>query len=408
MRDAFIPARKAELFTALLADEADGGDLLARLFQLIAAVLHYEAGETLERLKTLYAPLDPDRGRRPPAPPETATAFEAAFSEALSHGNFVGIDHRGAVSAAATRALTGLSVKASEFGIRSVAFFARGARDETYERKIFMGLGRRRIETQTYSEVIVLVAFKTLDEMSPREQRAFAATRRGARPGTTLIKHFRNVAHAELLTLHPGARPTMLRRDQLMLAAPALIGGAPIVIQLAPAIVVLFTVLTAFFGARAAIDNSALQRALAGVSALIALGAFVMRQWMKYERQTLKYQKQLSDTVYFRNAANNESVLDSLIGAGEDQDAKEACLAYWALARAGKPLTAEEVDAAVETALRARIGLDSDFEVADALAKLQRLQLATPDEDRYAAVPTSEALARLDAAWDSYFRYART
>ncbi len=408
-RDAYLPTRKADLLAALQTEgglTGEAGARFADLCRLIAAVMHYEAYDKLESLKSLYAPLDPDA---PPSERETSAdtfaAFESALLEALQHGNFHEIDPESALSHEAARELTGLSIKCSTAGIRAVRFFARGARVQTVTRKVWFGLRKREIEAETFAEVVVLVAFKSMAEIDRADRRAFAQARHGVRPAAALVKHFRNVARAELMTLHPGARPTMRARDQVFLAAPALIGGAPVAMQIIPAVTVLFAVIAAYFGTRAAIDNSALQRALAAASGLIAVGAFVMRQWMKYERQTLKYQKQLADTVYFRNVANNGGVLDSLIGAGEDQNVKEAFLAYWALLRAGRPLSKAEVDASVETFLSEKLSLTADFDTEDAIAKLQRFGLIVRAEDTFAAVTVDEALARLDATWDAFFKY---
>jgi len=373
--------------------------------RLYAAIVHYEAYDRLEALKALYAPLDPDArdtGKN------GLDAFEAALAEALTRANFVEIEPENDASARTARELTGLSIKASPAGIRSIRFFARGAHERVVPVKRWAGIRTKQVMAETFAEVVVLVAFKQEAEMSKRERIALARARKGVRPGAALIKHFRNVARAELLTLHPGARPTMRASDQVFLAAPALIGGAPIAMQIVPAVTVLFAVIAAYFGARAAIDNSALQRALAAASGLIAVGAFVMRQWMKYERQTLKYQKQLAETVYFRNLANNGGVLDALIGAGEEQDLKEALLAFWALRRAGKPLTHAELDAAIEDFLRARFSETADFDIADAVAKLAQNGLASTEGDQVSALSVDDAIARLDTAWDAYFQGART
>jgi hypothetical protein len=145
---------------------------------------------------------------------------------------------------------------------------------------------------------------------------------------------------------------------------------------------------------------------LAAVSGLVAVGAFVMRQRLKYEAQTLRYQKQLADTVYFRNIANNSGVLDLLVGAGEEQDAKEAFLAYATLRREGRPLAKAELDKFCETFLRERFNLDVDFEVQDALGKLDRFGLVTLEADTFSAVAPAEALAKLDAAWDGLFNFS--
>ena len=54
---------------------------------------------------------------------------------------------------------------------------------------------------------------------------------------------------------------------------------------------------------------------------------------MKYQRQSLIYQKQLTDNIYFRNVNNNAGIFDYIIGAAEEQECKEAFLAYYFLQR---------------------------------------------------------------------------
>ncbi|MFZ2031390.1 MAG: DUF3754 domain-containing protein [Vitreimonas sp.] len=410
--DGYIAVRRAALAEGIAA--ADGlpegeagafGDVL----KLLDALLQYEAHEQLEALKALYDPLDPDA---PPArrnvTPAALDAFEAAFVEALARANFVEIDHDTVQTREATKLLTGLSIKPSQAGIRRIRFFARGVRPEKVALRTWAGIGTREIEAEMMTDVVVFVGFKAEAEVQRADKQAFAKMRRGVRPGAALIKHFRNVATAELVTLHPGARPSMRPRDQVFLAAPAIVAGAPVLLNLWPALTVIFAVLAAYFGARGMIEQSELRRALAAASGLIAVGAFVMRQRLKYETQTLRYQKQLADTVYFRNLANNTGVIDLVVGAGEEQDVKEALIAYWALRRGGGALTRDEIDAAAEGFLRERFAIEIDFEVSDALAKLERLELIARDGGRITALPPAEALAKLDERWDGLFKFNRS
>ncbi|MBI3440095.1 MAG: DUF3754 domain-containing protein [Proteobacteria bacterium] len=408
--DGYIAVRRAELAEGIAA--ADGlpqGEVgaFSDLLKLLDALLQYEAHERLEALKTLYDPLDPDAPpMRRNVTPEALDAFEAAFVDALTRANFAEIDHDTVQTREATKLLTGLSIKPSRAGIRRIRFFARGVRPEKVVLRTWGGLGAREVEAEMMTDVVVFVGFKAETEVQRADKQAFARMRRGVRPGAALIKHFRNVATAELVTLHPGARPSMRPRDQVFLAAPAIVAGAPVLLNLWPALTVIFAVLAAYFGARGAIEESQLRRALAAASGLIAVGAFVMRQRLKYETQTLRYQKQLADTVYFRNLANNTGVIDLVVGAGEEQDVKEALIAYWALRRAGGTLTKDEIDAAAEDFLRARFGIEIDFEVTDALAKLERLELIARNGENITAIPPAEALAKLDSRWDGLFKFS--
>lgn len=405
-RDGFIAARKAQLAETIAAEAADG-ESLRQMLRLLGALLHHEAHERLEELKALYDPLDPD------APPSTRDVSEAAFArfeaalvEALKRANFGEVDADTVQTRRATKLLTGLAIKPSIAGIRRVRYFARGIRPEEIERRTWFGLKREAVHAEVMNDVVVLVGFKGAAEIGPDDAKVFARMRRGVRPGAALVKHFRSVATPELVTLHPGARPSMRRRDQVVLAAPAVATGVPVLLNLWPALTVLGAVLAAYFGAQGVIEENELKRALAAVSGLVAVGAFVMRQRLKYEAQTLRYQKQLADTVYFRNLANNAGVLDLLVGAGEDQDAKEAFLAYAVLRSATRPLVKAEIDNAAEVFLKDRFGLDVDFEIHDALAKIERMGLVTREGEAYRAIAPAEALVKLDEAWDGLFKFS--
>ena len=61
---------------------------------------------------------------------------------------------------------------------------------------------------------------------------------------------------------------------------------------------------------------------------IVALGGFAVRQWLKYQHQTLKYHMELAENMYFRNIYNNAGIFDYLIATAEDQETKEAALAY--------------------------------------------------------------------------------
>ena len=408
--DGYIPARKADLAAAIAAEGAlppAEAAAMGEVFRLLAAILHFEAHEKLEQLKALYDPLDPDApDNRRDTSAAAFEAFEQALTGALTRANFEEIDADTVQTRDATKLLTGLSIKASLAGIRRIRFFARGTRMETIEIKHWLGLRKRRVETPMMSDVVVLVGFKGETEIGAADRRAFARLRRGVEPGAALVKHFRNVAAPELVTLHPGAKPSMRPRDQVFLAAPALAGGVPVLLNLWPALTILAAVIAAYFTAGQILDNEKLMRAVGALGGLVALGAFVMRQRMKFEATTLRYQKQLADTIYFRNLANNAGVLDLLVGAGEEQDVKEAFLAYWALRRADRPLVKAEIDNAAEQFLRERMGLNVNFEIQDAVAKLERMGLIVREGEAYRAHPPAEALVRLDAAWDALFNFS--
>ncbi len=395
-KDSYIPVRPAELFAALARAEGLGGleAQYQEAMRLVAAIFHYEAFAALEKLRDLYFPLDPDRTT---PPDEAALApFEAALVNILTAANFEETLFEQLNRDTRADALSELRLKTSEAGIKRIRYFSRGAHEQTFQRRRMLGLSRLEVESEVLHDVVLMVAFGAAPQKrSPQ----------GAIPGAVLLKHFRNVARHELAALHPGARPAMKRSDQLFLGVPALAGGAPLLLQLGTAIPIIFAVIAAYLGAQGAVNDDDVKKALAALSGIVALGGFMMRQWVKYERQTLKYQKKLSDTVYFRNAANNTGVLYALVAAAEEQDVKEAALAYHALLKHGA-MDKAALDAACEAFLREQMKFAVDFEIQDALGKLQRLNLIAQDGGKFTALAPDEALKRLDTAWDGIFQYA--
>jgi hypothetical protein len=224
------------------------------------------------------------------------------------------------------------------------------------------------------------------------------------RPGAVLLKSFRNIASADLNALFPNIRVVMSLRDRLILTIPAIAGGIPIVLNLASTLTVLFLVIGFYLGLVGAIKDDEMKTAFAALSGLVALGGFVIRQWVSYQRRALMYQKALSDNFYFRNVNNNAGLFDSLIGAAEEQEGKEALLACFFLLTTRERLTQAALDQRIEQWLAEHFNLDIDFEIADALVKLDQLGLVHRNGEALLIVSMHEILARLERRWTEIFR----
>jgi Protein of unknown function (DUF3754) len=166
---------------------------------------------------------------------------------------------------------------------------------------------------------------------------------------------------------------------------------------------VLFLVLGFYLGLSASVEDKDMKTALAALSALVALGGFIVTQWVRYQRQSLKYQTELTDNIYYRNINNNAGIFDYVIGAAEEQQVKEAFLAYHFLHEAASPPIAAELDRRIEDWLRATFGIDVDFDVGDALDKLEQLRLLKRDGERLIVAPFDEAFGTLRRVWDGLF-----
>jgi len=137
---------------------------------------------------------------------------------------------------------------------------------------------------------------------------------------------------------------------------------------------------------------------------IVALGGFAVRQWLKYQHQTLKYHMELTENIYFRNVNNNAGIFDYLIGTAEDQETKEAALAYHFIRTAEAAPTATEVARRLETWLANNFAVNVDFKIADALETLNRFGLVRREGERLFVPPLEPAITQLHQVWNNFFK----
>ena len=407
-RGNFIPVRKTDILDALIergqfADDRQR-EQFRQICKVLVAVYHYEYFDRLEKLRNAYYYFNPELSSHVRF---GAEAVDRAYAELLESlvavlkgANFVEVPHEEIERAHRESAEVTVEIRTPLDDFRDVRFFRRGQHQDSFNVPRWYGWGQRTIEATVYDDVVLFVALKpdTRDVHRSRRTR-----KRRIRPGSVLIKYFRNIASSDLNALFPNVQVVMSLFDKLVLGVPAIAGGIPILLNLASTVTVLFLVVGFYLGVSAAVEDDQLKGAFAAMSGLVALGGFIMRQWMKYQRQSLMYQKQLTDNIYFRNVNNNAGIFDYIIGAAEEQECKEAFLAYFFLQQG--PLTQGELDTRIEAWLKDSFDIDTDFEIDDALGKLERLSLLRRDGDRLSVLPPEDALARLDHVWDNYFQY---
>jgi hypothetical protein len=414
--DRFIPLRKSDIIDGLVAEgslDAAGLASLRQFARMLGAIFHYQYFEELDRLREVYFHFDPELD---PQVYGSAKDLEAAyrllgeeFVRVLEEANFIEISHDEITRAFAERARVRVKIKAPVEDYRDVRMFRRGHHTETIEIPVWFGLRRRPLEVVVYDDVVMMVATKPGGMTKADARKALVSARRGGqkiRSGAVLFKYFRHIARADLEALFPNVRVVLSLSDHLTLGVPAVVGGVPILIKLASTLTVMFVVAGFYLGLTGTIHDSDTEQALAALSGLFALGAFVLRQWGNFHRQSLIHQKQLTDNIYYRNVNNNSGIFNYLIGEAEEQDWKEALLAYYGLLTADAPLAREALYRRVEELLARVFGISADFEIDGALARLKRLDLLGESDGRLSVLPLPDALARLDKEWNDFFAAA--
>jgi hypothetical protein len=407
--DQFIPVRKSDLLTALVEQgECTGDDERAkfrRLGDMLAAIYHYVSFKTLERLRNDYYYFNPEIAAQAPvdgaARDRCYDDLTRSLEQVLEDANFTELPYADIDKAHRRRTGQRVEVRAPLHDFREVRFWRRGRHTERHEVTDWYGLRRRQVDAEIYDDVVLMVAMKSRDEIGSRRELK-TLDRRKIVPGSVLLKYFRNIASGDLNALFPNVRVVMSHRDKLRFGLPALAGGIPILLKIYATVTVLFVVIGFYLGANASVQDKDLATALAALGGLLALGGFLVQQWIKYQWKSLRYRTELTDNVYFRNINNNAGIFDYLIGAAEDQECKEAFLAYHFLHTAPAPPTADELDGRIEAWLKKAFGVEIDFAVSGALDKLDGLGLLQRRQQRLFVSPLDGALAQLQAVWGKF------
>ena len=125
--------------------------------------------------------------------------------------------------------------------------------------------------------------------------------------------------------------------------------------------------------------------------------------------QRTKYMMTLSRNLYFHNLDNNFGVMNFLIDMAEEEEGKEAILAYYFLYTQGeKNYTKETLDRKIENYIQEKYGVAIDFEVDDGLRKLREEGILTEHDGVFKVLSLQKASACLDKQWDNFFNPAQS
>lgn len=377
------------------------------LCRILEALFHFEFHARLEKLKTCYGPFNPDA--------DTLQVFDysdadkirlqkqlvSEMTKVLNAANFEKITAEDLMQALGEESLFQIRLEVDFQDFEDVIFFRRGetVREETLVK--FFGLWKRKFQFTNYDRVAVYIKIKekAYFEKQGRKNLYFE-------PGSTIIKLFQNVPKADLEMLFPNSKVRMKTIDKIIIGVPAAVSGLIVLVtKLGASLLLVGSIISFWLGIKDEEVQIKQQHLIALGAGLGALGGFLFKQINKYKNRKIKFMKALSDNLYFKNLDNNAGVFYHLIDAAEEEEFKEAVLAYYFLLTTKEPPTKKELDRRIENWLAERWDCQIDFEIGDAVDKLQRLELIDADEDYLRCVPLSAAQQQIDSIWDNFFKY---
>ena len=389
-REHFIPIRVADLVEFLCEESGplfgqklspDERTLFRDFARTVTGHIHHFYQSELRILKDAYAPFDPDAD---PKPLKTLSAAERGVCLDRLFDTFVHLMSRANYTRLSRDELKKEMEGASDWGIdMSVAWDAFERLEVFYRSR---GIGRRTLRSwkklwkkeercvPTFGRVVVIL-----------KQQRHRRLDRDADFENVFLKLFKDIPTMDIEMVLPATRIKMptLERYKLGGSFTSTVGIVGFKLSSLS--------LSGFFGAVVA---GSLWTIYAPIALVLGYG---YKTWYSFQVSKQTYTLQLTQSLYYQNLDNNGGVMYRLLDDAEEQEARETLLAYFYLWRyAGDAgWTADQIDDYVEIDLEKRLEMKIDFEIRDALLKVEKLGLATATDGRYVAVPLAAALAKL-------------
>lgn len=407
--ERFIPFRKQDIIEMCLLELSDDASELSykQFCQLLSSVIHFDYHERLESLKNNYAPFDPNADTKQlnnftlEHREQCQSTFAKEFASVLNAANFEKITDKDLQEALTEESLFKVRLEVEFDDFEQVVFYRRGESQLSETITSLWGLRKQAINFTNYDRVAVYITFKDQEYFEEKGKQPI-----GFEPSSTIVKLFQNVPKADLEMLFPNSEVRMRPIDKVIIGASAIVGGAVVLVTKLGASILLLTALLAYWlGWRSESVTMTQQHLISFGLGIGVFSGFIFKEWNKFKNRKIKFMKALSDNLYFKNLDNNAGVFHTLIDSAEEEDFKETVLAYTFLLTTKQGLSAAKLDKKIESWFNNKYQCHLDFEISDALGKLQCMELVTFDGENYHALPLTLAKQGLDKRWDSIFNY---
>ena len=407
-RNRFIPFRKADIIEMCVNDSRlseDDQNLFRQFCNTLGNHIHFEFHHQVETLKNCYFPFNPDADTRlkydhsEQEKKELQKKLVETLAEVLNAANFQKITDTDLKEALAEESLFKIRLGVDFNDFEEVLFYQRGESTKQETLVKFFGLKKKPITFTNFERVLIYIKFKGEDYFKAKDQKALYFT-----PGSTIIKLFQDVPKADLEMLFPNSEVRMKTIDKLIIGIPAVVSGIVVITtKLGASILLIASVISFWLGLSKQEVRIEPQHLIALGLGLATLGLFLFKQINKFKNRKIKFMKALSDNLYFKNLDNNTGVFHHLIDAAEEEEFKEAILAYYFLLVENRDLTKTELDDTVERWFESEHNCSINFEIEDALYKLERWEIIHLDKNIIRRKSLNDALQQLDKIWDNIF-----
>lgn len=407
----FLPLTRFALIDRLtdprLWPEAESADV-RRFFRYLDYWRHQRYAARLLELEQTYEPFSPDSDllmTRKYTDGELAgmqARIIKEVEEILIQANYKPIDPRIISKLLTAETHYGLDLEVDFELFEECLIFYRGATTRRDTRRSLRKFGRKEeFDVPIFQRLFLLFKLKPLEKRIqelmheqdlPRKEATKKAKRQRAHlpdsvhESNIYMKLFKNIPRSDVEMVFPNTQVKFRMLDKIKLGGGGAVGVGTSIAVAAGKIGLIFT------------------NPIVAVTTVGGLGAAFFRQAMNFVNTKQRYMVIMAQNLYFHSLADNRGVLIKLSDRAADEDVKEEILLYSVLAKTRarrSDLTA--IDAAIEKYLLNTFGIEVDFDVDDAMERLEADGIVTEGPDGYLKTMRPGAAAQhLDDMWDVF------
>jgi hypothetical protein len=401
-RDFFIPFTREQI-TRMLIDisKLDNHqiDKFNQFCLLLNSIYHFEFHKDLEDLKSTYRIFNPDieissKELESNNNSKNEVDFKNSLINTLAEGNFEKVSNENLHAAMEEEGIFPISCVIDFDVFDYYEIYYQGSRTSKEEIKTWIPFKSKEVEFKLYDRIIFFYKVKNQEFFESNTKKI-----KPGLPGKIYIKFFRNIPESDLEMIFPNPKPEMKFIHKMQIFLP-LLAGFGVLIQK--------TIIgPKFYNTGTNPLEEGLSYGL--IALLIVLGGYVLRTFLGYKNVVQSFLGEIAQSLYFKDKGNNQGVFSMLIDSAEEQESKEAMMAYYFLLTSQKKLNKQLLDNTIEDWLDQEYETKIDFEIDDALNKLEKLELMSKDKDGILTVVSlDKALEKMDYIWDNFFDYNKS
>jgi hypothetical protein len=409
-REKFLPVTRHALLDRLTDARLWRGDdsrWVRRFMRYLDYWRRHSYAMKLLELEQNYEPFNPDSDllhTRTFSTQERAAMQKrlvAQMCELVEQGNFTKVDPSNVHFILTKDSAYGLDLQVDLGAFEEILIYYRGATTLTERRRdIRKGyIGWKEVKRPVFQRLFLLFKLKPFDvrveelmrerRIERKEAERIVRQQRGLLPVTVssdyiYLKLFKNLPRSDVEMIFPNTKIRFRMFDKIKFG------------------------LTAGGGLGAGAVGTVTKIAVASnpytlIAAVAGLGGIAIRQASNFINQRNRYMYVLAQNLYFHAMADNRGVMTLLADRAAEEDVKEEMLLYGVLAKERVNIAdLRQVDEAIEHYLMDTFTIDVDFDVDDALGRLEAEGIVKEQPGGILqTLPPREAALHIDKLWDA-------